>query len=87
MVFQAHMSSVASKVSLLLKILQITPLRYYTKGRLIWYSIQLIQFIYDRMHQISADMINMEKKKISNSIEISQCCQKHNIFSLNLYNI
>ena len=80
------MSSVARKLSLLLKILQITPLKNYTKGRFIWYSIQWIQFIYDRMHQISVDMINMEKK-ISNSIEISQCCQKHNIFSVNLYDI
>ena len=84
--YSKHTWAVARKLSLLLEILQITPLKNYTKGRLIWYIIRLIRFIYDRMHKINVDMINMEKK-ISNSIEISQCCQKHNIFSVNLYNI
>ena len=64
MVFQAHMSSVARKLSFLLEILQITPLKKYTKGRLIWYIIQWIQFIYDRMHEINIDMINMEKNNL-----------------------
>ena len=58
------MSSVARKLSLLLEILQITPLKNYTKGRLIWYIIQWIQFIYDRMHKINVDMINMEKNNL-----------------------